>query len=131
MICPTETKLLDPRMGALRTLQGIIYEGRKERKGSLSSQKAAFARSASDADLAQQARTDLSKAVELVGPDALIGAAAQGGAFSETVVRTLTEVLHDSPPLFSSPGSCARVSVQWQLHALQADVHHMQKEGSL
>ncbi|CAK0735604.1 hypothetical protein CVIRNUC_000608 [Coccomyxa viridis] len=73
--------------------QGIIYEGRKERKGNLSPQKAAFARSASDAHLAQQAQTDLSKAVELVGPDALIGAAAQGGAFSERVVRTLTKAV--------------------------------------
>ena len=85
------------RQEVLHALQGIIYEGRKERKGTLSPQKASFARSANDAALAQQAQTDLSKAVELVGPDALIGAAAQGGAFSEGVVRTLTEVRHDGP----------------------------------
>ena len=99
-------------MEALHTLQGIIYKGRKERKGNLSPQKAAFARSASDAHLAQLAQTDLSKAVELVGPDALIGAAAQGGAFSERVVRTLTKVLRNCPPSFSSPCMlCARVNV--------------------
>ena len=103
--------LLDPQMEELHTLQGIIYEGRKERKGKLSSQKATFARSASDAGLAQQAQTDLSKAVELVGPDVLVGAAAQGGAFSEGVIRTLTEVLHDGPPSFSTPCMlCAKVS---------------------
>ena len=71
-------------------LQGIVYEGRK---GGLSAQKAAFARPARDAELAQEAGTDLRRAVELVGPDSLIGAAAKGGAFSESVVKAVTKVL--------------------------------------
>lgn len=78
-------------MGAVPP-QGIIFEGRKERKGRLSPQKAAFARPAKDAGLAEQAGTDLSLAVELVRPDSLIGAAAKGGAFSKSVVEALTEV---------------------------------------
>lgn len=78
-------------MGAV-PLQGIIFEGRKERKGRLSPQKAAFARPAKDAGLAERAGTDLSLAVELVRPDSLIGAAATGGAFSKSVVEALTEV---------------------------------------
>ena len=70
-------------------LQGIVYEGRK---GGLSAQKAAFARPARDAELAQVAGTDLGRAVALIGPDSLIGAAAKGGAFSETVVKVITKV---------------------------------------
>ena len=81
----------DIDMGAV-PLQGIIFEGRKERKGWLSPQKAAFARPAKDAGLAEWAGTDLSLAVELVRPDSLIGAAATGGAFSKSVVEALTEV---------------------------------------
>ena len=61
--------------------------------GNLSPQKAAFARPAQDAELAQKAGTDLSRAVKLVRPDSLIGAAAQGGAFSESVIKALTKVL--------------------------------------
>ena len=133
LVCLTGDIQLDPGMQASHILQGIIYEGRKERKGNLSPQKAAFARSASNASLARQAQTDLSKAVELIGPDALIGAAAQGGAFSESVVRTLTKVLTDGLP--SLPSFCmlrARASVLWQQHALQADIHiEMQDEGIL
>ena len=71
-------------------MQGIVYEGRK---GGLSAQKAAFARPARDAELAQAAGTDLGQAVELVAPDSLIGAAAKGGAFSERVVKAITKVL--------------------------------------
>ena len=69
-------------------LQGIVYDGRK---GGLSAQKAAFARPARDAELAHAAGTDLGRAVELVGPDSLIGAAAKGGAFSERVVKAITK----------------------------------------
>ena len=48
--------------------QGIVFEGRKERKGQLSPQKAAFAREASDAGIAAEAGTDLTRAVSLIRP---------------------------------------------------------------
>lgn len=65
----------------------------------MSPQKAAFARPAQDAELAQAAGKELARAVELIGPDSLIGAAAKGGAFSERVVRALTKVPQACCPL--------------------------------
>ncbi len=77
-----------------------MYKGRKGRP--LSPQKGAFARGEEDAGLAQGVGTDLSKAVRLVKPSSLIGAAARGGAFSEDVIRALHQV--PSPPdLFVEP----------------------------
>ncbi|BDA40585.1 NADP-dependent malic enzyme [Coccomyxa sp. Obi] len=70
--------------------QGIVYMGRKGRP--LSPQKAAFARGEEDAGLSQGLGTDLCKAVRLVKPSSLIGAAARGGAFSEDVIRALNQV---------------------------------------
>jgi malic enzyme len=58
----------------------------------MSAQKEAFARGANDAALAQEAGRDLGKAVRLIRPSALIGAAAQGGAFSKDVVRAVKQV---------------------------------------
>jgi malic enzyme len=74
------------------TWQGIVYEGRKDRKGgALSSQKVEFARAPSEAAAAQEAGTDLARVVRLIRPSSLIGAAARGGAFSEEVIRTLVQ----------------------------------------
>lgn len=67
-----------------------MYTGRKGRQ--LTPQKEAFARSQADTGLAEQVGKDLSKAVGLIRPATLIGAAAQGGAFSEGVVRALNQV---------------------------------------
>ena len=64
--------------------------GRKGRP--LSPQKAAFARGEEDAGLAEGVGTDLSKAVRLLKPSSLIGAAARGGAFSEDVLKALHQV---------------------------------------
>jgi hypothetical protein len=81
-------------------LQGIVFTGRKERKGQLSPQKAEFARDPFDAGIAAEAGTDLARAVSLIRPASLIGAAARGGAFSREVIQTLVQV---RPPL-SPPG---------------------------
>ncbi len=67
-----------------------MHDGRKGRP--LTPQKATFARSRADAGLAEQVGKDLSRAVRLVKPATLIGAAAQGGAFSENIVRALKQV---------------------------------------
>lgn len=67
-----------------------MHEGREGRP--LSPQKAAFARGREDAGVAEQAGRDLSRAVRLIKPATLIGAAAQGGAFFEEVLRALKEV---------------------------------------
>ncbi|KAK9916262.1 hypothetical protein WJX75_000644 [Coccomyxa subellipsoidea] len=74
--------------------QGIVYTGRKGRQ--LTPQKEAFARSQADTGLAEQVGKDLSKAVGLIRPATLIGAAAQGGAFSEGVVRALNQVTQET-----------------------------------
>lgn len=76
-----------------------MFEGREERKGRVSPEKAAFARPAKDGGLAREAGTELRRAVELIAPDTLIGAAAKGGAFDEGVVRALTKVNRAISPL--------------------------------
>jgi malic enzyme len=70
--------------------QGIVYKGRRGRK--LSAQKEAFAREAEDAALAEEAGTDLGRAVRLVRPCSLIGAAAKGAAFTAEVLGALVQV---------------------------------------
>ena len=71
-------------------VQGLVYKHRGGRP--LSRQKLEFAREAADAGAAQEAGTDLARAVSLIRPATLIGAAARGGAFSQQVIRALVQV---------------------------------------
>ncbi|KAK9854199.1 hypothetical protein WJX84_007063, partial [Apatococcus fuscideae] len=69
--------------------QGIVYDGRKG--GSMTPEKAMFARSGSEAGWLEALGNDLRKAVQQLQPTALIGAAAVRGAFSHEVLAQLSQ----------------------------------------